>query len=568
LLASALDNQGAPTGALDDDDPNAERVRQIVNDIAEGVTGQTKIVHRTAYLLTVVGECWIGLVVRDGTRETALDGNNIPVDVSRPGYQLEQWYAFGKDEIKVGSNSIELLLPEGTRHMFNPEVDILFRVWNEHPKNPALPVSPIWSNREVLYRIVQSGASVNNAINSRLHGNGILFVPQEMSLPDNNSAPIALPVGEIDTNDPAPFFEMNAAQKLQDLLFDVASTAKRDPDSQAANMPIVAAVPGEMIKDVHWIRPSSDIPETTLKIKEADLRELAVGLHVAPERLLGMGTGNHWSSWLIDDIDVKVHIAPVVEVICAALTQEIMRQKLAEEGIDPGAYIIWYDSTALSQDPDKTDEARDGFDRGAVSARALRGYLGFDDEDGYDLTNADGWIELALDKIAQDPANAAVFMPIIEAAAEKVGLAVNATTPALPATGTPVQDAQPSADGMPEEITTTDQPAAPQLTAGMTVARMCVNRALELANKRRRTRAHTEIYRGISIELAHTRMSPVSPVESQDLIRGWDTGMASDDLRGLGLNPEAFHAMVEGVAMLALATASVPVLTKSMLRSA
>lgn len=566
LLASALDDQGAPTGSLDPDDPNAERVRKFVNDIAGGVSGQTKIVHRMAYLLSVTGECWLGLVVRDASRESALDGNVLPVDLNRPGFQLEQWYVFGRDEIKAGSNEIELRLPDGTKHRFNSEVDVLFRVWSEHPQDPSKPVSPIWSNREVLYRIVQAGASINNANNSRLIGNGIMFVPQEMSLPQQ-AAPVALPIGATDTNDPVPFFEPNSAQSLQDLLFDVASAAKKDPDSQAANMPIIAAVPGEMIKSVNWIRPASDIPETTLKIKEADLRELAVGLHVNPERLLGMSQGNHWSSWLIDETDVKVHIAPIVEIICSALTQEVLRQKLAQEDIDPDAYIVWYDSTALTQDPDKSDEAQAGFDRGALTAASLRKHLGFDEDDGYDLTTSDGWIQLALDKIALDPANAGVFMPIIEAAASRVGLEVRAPAPIALPSGTDQQDSEDS-DGPPEESdVTSEESQLGEITAAtMTIARLCINRALELANKRRRTRSESAAYRDIPIEMAHTRLEPVELREALDMIKGWSTGLGDADLEGLGLRPANFRAMVEGASVLALATSSAPILTQTMMR--
>src|SRR5690606_1150306 len=137
MVASALDEQGAPMGSIPDDDPNAERVRRIVNDIAGGASGQAKIMARAVYLLTVPGECWIGMVVRDASRETGYEGNTLPVDITRPGYQLEQWYVFGKDDIKASNSVIELKLPDGTKHEFNPDVDILFRVWDEHPKDPS-----------------------------------------------------------------------------------------------------------------------------------------------------------------------------------------------------------------------------------------------------------------------------------------------------------------------------------------------------------------------------------------------------------------------------------------------
>ena len=572
LVASALDDQGAPMGDIPEDDPNAEKVRAIVNGIGGGVSGQSKLIQRTAYLLSVVGECWIGMIVRNAAREETTDGSPLPVDLTRPGYQLEQWYVFGKEQITTSVKGIELKLPDGSKHEFSEADDILFRVWAEHPKDPSLPVSPIWSNRRVLEGIVKADAAIEAANNSRLVGNGLLFVPQEMSLPQQQ-APVSVPVGQPDTNTPVPFFEPNSAQALQDLLFDVAGAATRDPKSQAAMLPIIAAVPGEMIKNVNWIRPGSDIPETTLKIQQEDIRRLAMGLDVAPERLFGMSEGNHWSAWAIDENDIKVHVAPLVQIITSALTQEILREKLVDENLDPDQYIIWYDTTALSQDPDKTDEARDAFDRGAITAAALRQHLGFDDEDGYDYSSAEGWVQMALDKFAANPANGAQLIPILEAAAAKLNLDIApAPAPAaLPAGQPPDNSGQTPDNSGQQPPEPTSAPAAepvPVQAAGMTVARLCVNRALELANKRRRTRSDAALYRDVPIELAHTALPPVRNGEAADLIKGWDTGLVDDDLTALGLCPESFRSMVEGVAQLAQVTASAPVLTQSMLRRA
>jgi hypothetical protein len=568
FVASALDESGEPTGEIPEDDPNAETVRAIVNAIGGGVSGQAKLIQRLAYLLSVPGECWVGMVVRDEAREETTDGQPIPVDISRPGYQREQWYVFGKEQISSTPNGIELRLPDGTKHEYAQDVDILFRVWLEHPRDPSKPISMIWSNRVTLRKIVQADATIEAANESRLIGNGIMFVPQEMSLPQQQ-APVAVPVGQPDDNAPLPYFEPNSAQALQDLLFDVAATAKRDPASQAAMLPIIAAVPDDQTKNVAWMRPGSDIPETTLKIQDADIRRLAMGLDVAPERLFGMSEGNHWSAWAIDENDIKVHVAPLVQTITDAFTQEILREKLAAEGIDPDAYVIWYDTTALSQDPDKTDEAQAAFDRGAITATALRQHLGFDDEDGYDYSTADGWVQMALDKLAQNPANAPQLIPILEAAAKKVGLDISIPEPvALPA-GQPQPGEQPNTGEQPPEPTAKPEPEpVPIQAAGMTIARLCVNRALELANKRRRTRADMALYRDRPIELAHTALPPIRNGEAADLIKGWDTGLVDSDLLSVGLDPESFRSMVEGVAMLAQVTASAPVLTQSMLRRA
>lgn len=558
VVASALDPQGAPTGDIAEDDPHAETVRKIVRDIGDGVAGQAKLVDRAAYLLSIVGECWIGLVVRDPERETDSTGTGAPLDITRPGYPVEQWLVFGRDEIRSDSTAIVLSLPDGAKHTVDPDVDMLFRVWDPHPKDPSKPVSPVWSNRNVLESIVTTSAAIDQASNNRLVGNGILFVPQEMSLP-STAAPTPAGTG----TDTTVYFEPDSAQSLQDLLFDVATAATKDPTSTAARLPIVAAVPGEQIEKVSWLRAGSDIPDTALKILEGDIRRLATGLHMSPERLLGMSTGNHWTSWLIDETDVKVHIAPVVELIVGALTREVLRYKLIESGIDPDAYLVWYDASSLTQDPDKSDEARDAFDRGALTARALREHLGFAEDDGYDLTTLDGWTELALDRISADPSTAPVFQPILDEATRRVGIAID---PAAPDIGTPVDTPPPAdtpVDGPPADPGSED---GPPLTAAMTIARVCVGRALELANKRRKTRSDSAIFQGIPIEHAHTRLDPVPLSDAPELTRGWTTGVSDADLSAMGLDPRTFRATVEGVAALALATSSPPVLTPSMLR--
>lgn len=569
MIPSTIDDQGEATGDLPDDDPNADTVRAIASAIGGGVSGQSKIIERASYLLSVVGECWGAMLVRDPAREEMTDGSPLPVDLSRPGFQTEQWFIFGREQIFQTVNGIQLKLPDGSRHNVNPKVDILFRIWDEHPRDPSKPISMIWSNRVVLNGIVKADATIDAAANNRLIGNGIMFVPQEMSLPDQQQAPVAIPVGDSDTLDPVPYFEPNAAQKLQDLLYDVASTATRDPKSQAAMLPLIAGVPGDMIKNVAWIRPGSDIPETTLKLQESDIRRLAMGLMVDPARLFGMSEGNHWSAWNIDENDVKVHVAPLLSIIAAAFNQEVFREKLTLEGIDPDRYLLWYDTNPLSQDPDKTEEANAAFDRGAISGAALRHHLGFDDDDGYDYTKIDGWVEMALDKMAANPANTAQLLPILEAAARKVGLDIAPPPPTALPPGQQPTEQPPNSGQQPDESTQTSSPQpAPIQAAAMTVARLCVNRALELANKRRRTRADFALYRDVPIELAHTKLPPIRNAEAAGFIEGWDTGLSDTDLAQLGLVPESFRDMVEGVAMLAQVTSSPPLITQTMLRRA
>lgn len=569
FVASEIGPDGKPTGNVEDENPEAERVRQIVNDIGGGPAGQSQLLKRGVYLMTIPGEYWAAMIVRDPTREEEPDGSAValtPAALRNPAAAaLEQWYVFNRDEIKTKGEDIVLTLPDGTKHTFNTDTDIMFRVWEPHPKNATLPVSAVWSNRVILNEIVRSTATIDNAAKSRLVGNGLMFIPQEMSLP-NQVAPKALPDGQTDTNNPEPDWEPSTSQELQDLIYEVASTAIKDPDSLAALLPIIASGPGEWIKNIQWLRPSSDIPETALKTRNEAIRRLAMGLDVAPERLLGLGeNSNHWTAWLVDENDVRVHIAPPVETICAAYTQEVLRPALVAEGIEPDKYLIWHDDTDLTQDPDKKDEARDAHDRGALSSAALRAHLGFDDADGYDLTTKEGWAELAMDKAAKDPNLIPLLAPLLGALVADVQApaAPQGELPAAPSDEPPADEPAPEAE--PEEPTSTPE-ANSTNAAAVTIARLCVNRALELANKRRRTRSNSDLFRDVPIELAHTKLPPAKYDDVDKLIEGWSAGLSDTDLNRIGLDCNAFRAMVRGVVTVSLVTGTQPVLTASMLR--
>lgn len=565
LMASAVDEQGQPTGKLDEISDgvltaDAQRAQEIVTQIGGGATGMAKLLKRQAYILSVPGECWVAMLVRNPAREESASSAAMDEPPQR-FTQPEQWFVFDRSEIKTQGEDIILSLPDGMRHTFDQSADLMFRIWDESPRNASLPVSPVWSNRDALNEIVRSTATIDNASKSRLIGNGILLIPQEVSLP-SQAVPSPVPASTAPPlADPPPVMvgTHTSAQDFQDLLFDVATAAMKDPNSLAAMLPIVATVPGEQAKNFQWIRAASDVPETALKTREAAIRRLAMGLDVSPERLLGLGANsNHWSAWAIDETDVKIHIAPLVELICDTFTQEVLRPKLEDEGIDPTGYVVWYDATDLTQDPDKKDEAKDAFDRGAISSDALRDYLGLESGSGYDLDTPEGWLALALDRVAADPTTVAIFGPMLQELmsgklADLMPITAAPATPAIeaappPADTAPAPQAEPVSEPTPAVVS----------SAVLPVARLCVTRALELANKRRRTRANTPLFRDIPIELVHTKMDGYPSSNAYEGIKGWDNGLTDTDIQEIGADPYMFREAVKATAVRALMFSAPP----------
>ena len=81
--------------------------------------------------------------------------------------------------------------------------------------------------------------------------------------------------------------------------------------------------------------------------------------------------------------------------------------------------------------------------------------------------------------------------------------------------------------------------------AEMAVVEVMVSRALELAGKRRRTRADYERLRDVPMHETHRYMDPVGDTDIPDLIRGWDTALEEDTLARLNLDTDYIRSAVK-----------------------
>lgn len=508
LVASELGEDGLPSGECDND-----RVNEIVKAIAGGPLGQGQLIKRSVECLTVPGELWVA-ILNDGDRDL--------------------WLVLTRDEIKRTGQSVTVTLPDGTKHDIRTGSDTMFRVWNPHPRRAHDADSPVRASMDSLHEIVRTTKTISNASKSRLIGNGVVFVPHEMSLPAANSPITEGGLGGSLTGTPA-------VQQLQELLFQVAQTAYDDEDSMAALIPMFAGVPGDQVKNVSHLKFDNSVTDIAIKTRNDAIARLAMSLDVSPERLLGLGkNSNHWTAWSIGEEDVKLHIVPPVEVVCSALTDQVLTPMLEREGIDPSLYVIWHDASALTADPDLSAAATNAFDRGVITADAYREFLNLGDT-GYDLNTVTGWQEWARDRVSVDPKLMPSLMPLLDPLQGLVEISAPAAPPELPEPP-PVAENPQSPPAEPE-----DQPEVAAQTrslAELAVVEVMVSRALELAGKRRRTRADYDRLRDVPMHETHRFMQPVAEDAIGDLIRGWDAALEDDALSRLRLDADYIRTAV------------------------
>jgi hypothetical protein len=280
LIASAIDpDTGKPTGHIPADDPNGPRMKEIVRSIAGGPLGQSQLIKRAAESLSVPGEVWVAIL---DTGQPTLPG----------GTGQMTWLALTRDEVRSAAGGfLEIELPSGDRHQFNAHTDSIFRIWNPHARRAMDADSPVRAVLDALHEIVRTTKTISNASKSRLIGNGIVFVPQEMSLPATQG-----PTSDkTDIGEQTAITGTPAVKQLQELLWQVATTAYDDDDSMAALIPMFATVPGDQVKNVNHLTFDNSITNINIQVRNDAISRLAMGLDVSPERLLGLGSNtNHW----------------------------------------------------------------------------------------------------------------------------------------------------------------------------------------------------------------------------------------------------------------------------------
>lgn len=548
LVASEIDPEtGLPTGGLsldEDGNPSAEgkRVAEIFRAIAGGPLGQAELIKRTAECLTVPGELWIVILVRSEK-------------VNGKTQKVEKWYAVTREEIiRSTAGGAKIELPDGTKHEYNSAVDTMVRVWNPRPRKASQATSPVRACLEPLREIVRTSRKIKNAARSRMMNNGVLFLPQGMSLPAAN-APIPEDQADIPGIEVPTVTGVTATDKLAHQLLQAAIATSEDENAAAGYIPLMATVPDELVGKILHLKFGNEVTEVEIKTRIDAITRLAMGLDVSPERLLGMSKGNHWSAWQIGDEDVQLHIKPVMDNICRSIYDHILRPILARENIDPDKYTLWYDASGLTADPDLTDEAFKAHEAGAIRSEALRRLVNLGEDNGYDMTTVEGCQEFARDALTRDPTLIATYWPIIAAGIPELeAIEIQQPVAALP----PGQDDENEDDEgsgaenqrEPDTEDDSEQQAAAILASSaemIVVERLLVNRALELAGRRRvntNDRQQKARLAGIPARDYHRYLPAVSEADVPKLINGYDVGLADDVIGRLGVDTDALRSAV------------------------
>jgi hypothetical protein len=401
---------------------------------------RAQIVARLGVNLFIAGDGWVVGIPRvllaqsveqeaPGATQTsqglAPTGRVTPVSPDAPegGLVLDdlEWRTCSMSEVtfdRDGSVTIRLGDGEGDAAEVvktTPDEVFLIRVWRPHPRRWWLADSPTRSSLPVLREIVGLTMAVSAQIDSRLAGAGVYLVPE--------SARRA--VAQAAVSDGAEMDD--GADPFTDALMEGMITPISDRSNASAVVPLVFAVPDDSIEKFKHQTFSTPFDAEARNLRDEAIRRLALGQDAPPELLLGMAGMNHWGAWLVREDVITTHVEPPLALICDAFTTQYLWPVLIEGGMSEEkahGFVIWYDVDHLIMRPNRSQDALNLFDRGALSAVALRDASGFGDADAPPVQDPAVEAALALLKDAPSLAQA----PGISALVEQIRAVMNGET--------------------------------------------------------------------------------------------------------------------------------------------
>ena len=369
-----------------------------VRSIGGGTLGRSELLRRLAVQMFVPGDGYIvglpsGVLDRSAPRDDADPEGSLPVQ-GEPDDTMSladlDWHALSVNEVTLRGNTLVLAIGSESREISADDA-IVVRVWRPHPRRWWAADSPVRSNLPVLRELVGLTKHVGATIDSRLAGAGLLVLGQSVE------------VVSASTDDGDGEGDGDEVSNFVDALIETMTTPIRDRDSAAAVVPLTIKVPDEAVGKIQHITFATPFDEKAKDLRDEAIRRLALGLDAPPETLLGMGGTNHWSAWQIEESTVKVHIEPVLALLCDALTTEYLWPVLEEAGVvDARDYVVWFDTTELTLRPNRSGEAQALYDRDELSGRTLRRESGFGEDDAPE--QMDRAVQIALKMLESTPA--------------------------------------------------------------------------------------------------------------------------------------------------------------------
>jgi hypothetical protein len=292
-----------------------------------------------------------------------------------PGGGQEEWSIRSVSQVIPTENGwymrdspADQAAPTGSRPPLDPNEWFISRMWRSDSQWPERADSPCRALLHILKELALLTRNVEAAAKSRLAANGILKVPD------------GLTVTQADQSDDNPVADSFMASFTKALV-----TPMMDHDSASGVVPIILRGPAEDLALVEHLAFDFKADGTWVALRDEAIARLATGMEIPRTVLTGAEEANHWSAWAISDDTFRHHVEPTVIELCDALTSAFLWVALDAYQQWPPELIrrvlVWYDPVELVSHPDRSKDAFQLHQLDVISDEALRIACGFTEND-------------------------------------------------------------------------------------------------------------------------------------------------------------------------------------------
>lgn len=322
-----------------DTDPGAVALKELCNS----ASGKADMLRSFGIHFTVAGEGWLVSWEADGKRV---------------------WKVVAPQNIQEQSGRYTI---EG--EVITDSKPLVVRCWDPHPYRAKESNSPARAALPILNEIEKLTMHVAAQTDSRLASAGIFLIPNEITVASAAN-------GTTTEQENA-----TSAQKFVNEFYRAASASLANPDGPGALVPIVLSAEADYLEKIRNVQFWTPLDENAKDLRAEAIRRLALSLDIPPEVLTGTGDANHWSAWAVDEASIKSHSEPLLRRLCADLTEGYLRYAIEGDVADVYAYEIVADTSEMRLRPNRSKEASEMYDRGELTAEAMRRENGFEEAD-------------------------------------------------------------------------------------------------------------------------------------------------------------------------------------------
>lgn len=422
-----------------------------------GIDGQREMLRQLGAHMTVAGDAYI-----------------LGQDM---GEDPDKWSVVSATRLKASGSKEDPVWKLGDKELDDP---LIIRLWRPHPNNEEKADSPSKAVLGVLEEIEGYAKDARSQLQSRLARAGILALPDGMTF---GSVRTSVTNGD-QTDDMIQGTNSGVDAFLTELM-ETIMEAIADPDSPAAQTPILLQAPGEFLDKIKHITFWTPWDDALKGLRDDAIRRLALGMDMPPEILTGSGGLNHWNAWQIEEASIKAHTEPLLQIITTSLTESwlwpFLEDELSEE--EAREYTIRADTSKIRLRPNRSREAQELYEKGELNARTMLIENGFDpDQDGMDEQERADWLTKKVASGSTTP--------------ELVAYALQLLGVAIPTDLIQVKESPTQAPNSPSLADHPDRPIPDVDEADVSRAEVAVYRALERAGSRLRTKYKSTLVSG------------------------------------------------------------------------